>query len=404
MKTVLVVLPLEPHPNGVGSQKRAASHISALLAVAQVHLVVLDSDTTSSRSGDEELYAGCESVAVVKYMKRSRRAVAPFPPFSILAELFDPTIKRRLPSHAQTREAFAKVVGHQIDTVLCFKVLGATIFDCAQKLLALNCGEKIVDFDDVESLPDPTGTSMAGRGLEQSMVDRLIRVNQRRYEDHCLATYDAVWVCSDTDRRILVARQPKADVQSIPNSVPLCKIVPRMTGAELSFLFVGKMSYSPNYEGMIWFCRHIWPRVKAVSEKKLTLTIVGFEPPASIKALEMPGEIMVTGGVDSVAEYYGASDIVIAPIRSGGGTRIKILEAMSYQLPVISTTKGAEGIEVKPGMNIMIGDTPEAFAAACLELIENAGRRLDIGLCGRHLIENKYSDNIISAVIKRAVQ
>jgi glycosyltransferase involved in cell wall biosynthesis len=403
MKTVLVVLPLEPHRDGVGSQKRAASHVAALLMASKVHLVVFDSDTTSSKLGDEDLYARCESVVVVKYIRRPRRAVLPLPLFSLLAEIYDSTIARRLPAPALVRDAFAKVRGQRIDTVFCFKVLGATVYDYVQKLAPFPVVQKIVDFDDVESLPDAPGVSMIGRGLEQSMIDRLIRARQRRYEDHCLATYDAVWVCSDTDRRILLSRQPRAAVQSIPNSVFLADIVPRAAGKDLNFLFVGKMSYSPNYEGMIWFCKEVWPRVQAASTQKLVLTIVGFDPPAEVKALERAGEISVTGGVDSVDPYYWASDIVVAPIRAGGGTRIKILEAMSHAKPVISTTKGAEGIEVEAGKNIMIGDTPNALTEACLELIRNLEKRHAIAQMGRRLIEEKYSDKIISAAINRAI-
>ena len=140
-------------------------------------------------------------------------------------------------------------------------------------------------------------------------------------------------------------------------------------------LFVGTLGYGPNQDGIVWFCNEILPRIRASSSRKVKLAIVGFNPPAEVKALESAGDIVVTGGVESVAPYYRESDIVIAPIRYGSGTRIKILEAMSHRRPVISTTLGAEGIEVTPGENIMIGDTPEAFAASCLELIQNMRQR-----------------------------
>ena len=207
-----------------------------------------------------------------------------------------------------------------------------------------------------------------------------------------------------TDRRELLSRKPRAEIQSIPNSVVLAEASPLPDGCpEVHLLFLGKISYRPNHDGILWFCREVLPLIRASSPHKVKLSIVGFDPPADVKALERTGDILVTGGVESVAPYYRESDIVIAPIRSGGGTRIKILEAMSHQRPVISTTKGAEGIDVKSGENIMIGDTAEAFGASCLELIENRGRRQDIARRGRRLIEEKYSDKIVADAIKRVV-
>ena len=166
---------------------------------------------------------------------------------------------------------------------------------------------------------------------------------------------------------------------------------------------MGSLGYGPNQDGIVWFCSEILPRIRKSSSRNVKLTIVGFNPPAEVRALESAGDIVVTGGVESVAPYYRDSDIVIAPIRYGSGTRIKILEAMSHRRPVISTTLGAEGIDVRPGADIMICDTPEAFAASCLELIQDGGRRRSIAQLGRRLIEEKYSDRTIAAAVNKAI-
>lgn len=404
MKTVLAVFPLEPHPEGNGSQKRSAAHLSALVETSQVNLVVLDSRNVSGKPGDALLYDRCESVSVVKYRWRPRRVITKMAPFPTLAELFDPTVKRRLPSPDHIREAFAKVTGKQIDTTLCFKVMGATIFDYARSIVPLNIGRNIVDFDDIQSLADQRALAYEKHGIEQSIIDGLIRRQIRRAEDHCLETYDAVWVCSETDQRELLSRKPRAEILAIPNSVVLAETSPLPDGRpDVHLLFVGTLGYGPNQDGIVWFCNEILPLIRVSSPKNVKLTIVGYNPPAEVKALETAGNVVVTGGVESVTPYYRDSDIVIAPIRYGSGTRIKILEAMSHQRPVISTTLGAEGIDVKPGENIMIGNTPEAFAASCLELIQNTGQRQDIGQRGRRLIEEKYSDRIIAEIINKAI-
>jgi len=405
LKTVLAVLPVEPHPEGYGSQKRAAAHLSALVDANRVHLVVLVSRDAKERAGDALLFERCESVAVVKYRWRPRQIITKMAPFPTLAELFDPTVKRWLPSPAQVREAFRHVVEKQIDVALCFKLLGATIFDYAQSIVPLRIGRRIVDFDDIQSLADQRALAYEKQyGFEQSIIDSLVRWQIRRAEDRCLATYDAVWICSETDRCNLLSRAPRAEIQTIPNSVGLEDASIAIDDRpDVRLLFVGSLGYGPNQDGIVWFCSEILPRIRKSSSRNVKLTIVGFNPPAEVRVLESAGDIVVTGGVESVAPYYRDSDIVIAPIRYGSGTRIKILEAMSHRRPVVATTLGAEGIDVRPGEDIMIGDTPEAFAASCLELIQNSGRRRSIAQLGRRLIEEKYSDRTIAAAINKAI-
>jgi len=405
LKTVLAVFPVQPHPEGDGSQKRAAAHLSALVEANRVHLVVLDSRNPGGKSGDERLLDRCESVSTVKYRWRPRGAITKMAPFPTLAELFNPTAKRKLPSPDDLREAFAHVTGKRFDAALCFKLLGATILDYAQSMVPLEIGKRIVDFDDIQSLADQRALTYEKKyGLEQSIIDRLICRQTRRAEDRCLATFDAVWICSDADRRELLSRKPRAEIEVIPNSVVLAEASPaRDDRAEVDLLFVGTLRYGPNRDGIVWFCTEILPRIRRSSPRNVKLTIVGFSPPPEIKALESAGDIVVTGGVESVAPYYRESDLVVAPIRYGSGTRIKILEAMSHRRPVISTSLGVEGIDVTPGEDIMIGDSPETFAASCLELIQNMGRRQNIAQLGRRLIEEKYSDRIIAAAVNEAI-
>lgn len=402
LKRVLLILPLEPHAEGVGSQKRAAAHLSALIGRARVHLVVLDSDTTSVRAGDPDLYAQCETFVVLKYTRRPRRAVLNTFPFFFLAELFDSTRSRRLPSSDLIREAFSGIYDHYFDAGICFKVLGATILDHAMEHIPLKIGRRIVDFDDIESMPDYSAIPSENHGLEQSLIDRLVRFRQRRSENHFLSSFDSVWVCSRVDQSVLLARQPKAEICVVPNSVKLMRVGSGASSDDIRLLFVGKMSYEPNHEGIVWFVNEVLPLIKRPISQRVRLTIVGFEPRPEVIAFEALGDIVVTGKVEQVDPYYHDCDIAIAPIRTGGGTRIKILEAMSYCRPVVSTTKGAEGIDINPGENVMIGDEPEAFARACIELISNAESRHRVACGGRKLVEERYSDSFVGSMVYRA--
>ena len=194
-----------------------------------------------------------------------------------------------------------------------------------------------------------------------------------------------------------------ATLHALPNSVPLQPVTPPLPARDtLHILFVGLMHYGPNRDGALWFCKEILPLIRKQSKARCRLSIVGYGPPDEVVALaEEFDDVVVTGGVESVAPYYDDCDLVIAPIRFGGGTRIKILEAMSYQKPTVTTTIGAEGIDIKDGLNIMIGDSPESFARACVTLLENPGLRHTMGQEGRKCIEEKYSAEVVADTLNK---
>lgn len=405
-KTILLVYPLEPHKDGNGSQKRAAAHLTALLASSRVHLVVLDSRTSNGMESDPELVNRCESFSVIKYQWRPRQPIFSFPPFPTLTELWDPTFKRRLPPAEQVLQAFANVSGKHFDSVLCYKLLSATILDYAQSLTTINCARRILDFDDIQSLADQRAAAYENSGFEQSIIERMIRGQTRHAEDKYLATYDAVWVCSEVDRQELLSRKPRASIDAIPNGVPLADAPPLRNWAAgecVRLVFVGTLSYAPNQDGIVWFCQEVLPLIRAATQFRVELTIIGFSPPPEVLALAVLSDVCVAGGVESVAPYYLESDIVIAPIRFGGGTRIKILEAMSYRRPVVSTTIGAEGIDITVGTNALLGDSPKEFSDACVDLIESPSLALGIAQRGRQLVEEKYCNDVVANATNLAV-
>ncbi|HBY62919.1 MAG TPA: glycosyl transferase family 1, partial [Solibacterales bacterium] len=141
---------------------------------------------------------------------------------------------------------------------------------------------------------------------------------------------------------------------------------------ETTLVFVGSMDWMPNIDGVDWFLAEVWPLIRE-RRPETTLAIVGRTPPQ--RFLERR-DISVTGTVPDVRPYLWSGRLSIVPLRIGGGTRLKIYEAMAAGLPVVSTTVGAEGLEVD-GTEIALGDTPRDFADACLRLLagEEARRR-----------------------------
>jgi glycosyltransferase involved in cell wall biosynthesis len=155
-----------------------------------------------------------------------------------------------------------------------------------------------------------------------------------------------------------------------------------------ALLFVGSLNYRPNADGVAWFVEEVLPRVRR-ARPGAVLTIVGRGTPALLRRLAAPG-VIVAGAVDDVLPYLRRASVVVAPLRVGGGTRLKVLEGLSMAKPVVSTTLGAEGLDVADGEHLLLADEPAEMAGSILRLLADPalGRRL--GDAGRALAVERY--------------
>jgi sugar transferase (PEP-CTERM/EpsH1 system associated) len=154
-------------------------------------------------------------------------------------------------------------------------------------------------------------------------------------------------------------------------------------------VFTGSMDWIPNEDAMLHFARSILPAIRRQASD-VTLAIVGRAPTPAVQALAAEAGIEVTGRVEDVRPHIAEAAVYVVPIRVGGGTRLKIFEAMAMGKPVVSTTVGAEGLPVTAGQNIVIEDDPEQFAAAVLHLLGDQERRAAIGREARALVVAQY--------------
>jgi polysaccharide biosynthesis protein PslH len=208
-------------------------------------------------------------------------------------------------------------------------------------------------------------------------------------EQRLLTECDAHTVASERERDKLLQRAPGVQVHVIPNGVDTGHYSSdALRSASTNFttvpgrrtiLFVGLMEYHANISGVEWFVREVWPDV-AARHPDLDFIIVGRNPGASIRALASE-RIQVTGTVADVRPYYAHAAAVVVPLHVGGGTRLKILEAMAAGVPVISTALGAEGIECQDGTDLLIADTAE-------QMIESVDRVLMSGEVSLRLVES----------------
>lgn len=182
-----------------------------------------------------------------------------------------------------------------------------------------------------------------------------------------LPRFDSISVSSEVERTHLLSRLPSARVTVIPNTAPKPAVPPiRRPHEGIRLLFAGHLGYYPNLDAVRFLARELAP---LVAPHGVTITVVGrgATPQLQRELAETKG-IESLGYVDSLQDLYNRADAAIVPIRAGGGTRIKILEAFEQGLPVIATTIGAEGITPAPGQRLTIADTAEAQAAAILNL------------------------------------
>lgn len=217
------------------------------------------------------------------------------------------------------------------------------------------------------------------------------------------AQQDALLVTSNRDISLFNQTIPGVLKYLVPNGVDTDYFQPFKTQpAPHSMVFVGMMKYVPNYDGMIWFLDEVFPII-IENVPDANITIVGKNPPQSI--LDRASEnIIVTGFVEDTRPYIEESAVYVVPLRMGGGTRLKIMEALAMKKPLVSTSIGCEGIDVESGKSILIADKPEEFAASVLELFENPDKAADLVDEGYKLVRNHYRWESIGLQMDKAYQ
>jgi glycosyltransferase involved in cell wall biosynthesis len=214
-----------------------------------------------------------------------------------------------------------------------------------------------------------------------------------RFEREALTQFDLVLAVSDTDRDTFSRLYPGAlrrPVHVVQTGVDTAYFTPMpQLERRAHLVFTGSMDWLPNEDGMLYFVRDVLPRVRQ-AEPDVTLSIVGRAPTPAVRRLADTAGIEVTGRVDDVRPHIAAGDVYVVPLRIGGGTRLKIFEAMSMSRAVVSTTVGAEGLPVTSGHDIVIADDPERFAGAVVHLIRDLDARRRLEAAGRQLVVDRH--------------
>lgn len=211
----------------------------------------------------------------------------------------------------------------------------------------------------------------------------------RPEEARTAAMVDRLLTVSERDREVFQTLAPRARIAVVPNGVDLAGFAPSSTQrTPHSLLFVGMMNYHPNDDGVRYFLDEILPRIRA-RVPDVHLTIVGGEPSATVRAAASP-HVTVTGLVPDVRPYLASAEVLIVPLRAGGGTRLKLLEAMAAGIPAVSTTIGCEGLGAVHGQHLLVADTPEGFTRAVMTLLTEPATRSGIADRARQFVAARY--------------
>lgn len=209
------------------------------------------------------------------------------------------------------------------------------------------------------------------------------------------------FVCSNFDCRCLSERWKLPRISVIPNaiSIPPEQPVP----ADPTMLFLGNFGHEPNAQAARYLIKKIWPRIHRDSPKAQLIIAGDYSDRIGYSQDDGSG-IEFRGFVDDLESLYRRSRIVVVPIFAGSGTRIKIIEAAAYGKPVVSTTIGAEGLEMRDGHELLVRDTPDAFAAACVRLLEDVKLCNQLGRAGRRAAAERYDRGNVVRLIQSRIR
>jgi sugar transferase (PEP-CTERM/EpsH1 system associated) len=228
-----------------------------------------------------------------------------------------------------------------------------------------------------------------------------------RYESRVCRRANSVLACSAADAGALARLLPSLGATVVPNGVDIAHyqqgdVTPAPLG-EQALVFTGKMDFRPNVDAVLWFGSHVWPRVRQAAPEA-QFYIVGRDPHPRLDPMaDMPG-VTLTGFVDDIRPYIAAAAVYVVPLLTGGGTRLKVLEAMAMGQALVSTTLGCEGIDAQPGRDLVLADEADVFASRVAALLRDAPRREALGRAARAFVERNFDWPIVTAALDRVYE
>ncbi len=225
----------------------------------------------------------------------------------------------------------------------------------------------------------------------------------RKFESVALSKFDLCITCSDRDADILKRMSGKTSILPIPWIIEIPEKINIPCKKDIyNLVFVGSMYWEPNKDAIMWFIKEVMPLLRE-SLKNIRLIVVGSFMSREIYKLNNNRDIFIRGFVKDISKVWLDTDIFIAPIRLGSGVNVKIIEAMSYGIPIITTSKGAEGLNASGGEHFLISDTPKEFFENIKCLIDNLEMRKSLSIKAREYISEYHEINKVIKIFEKAL-
>jgi sugar transferase (PEP-CTERM/EpsH1 system associated) len=256
-------------------------------------------------------------------------------------------------------------------------------------LLPARCS-RVIDTHNIDSVVMTRYAENGMRGLRRSYA-LLTAKKLRAQEQRVFAAADAVWVCSDKEASWVRREVPGANAITVPNGVDTNFFHAGGTAPIPNRLvFFGRLDYYPNTDAVLWFADQILPRIQT-EVRDVELVVIGHGAAPLLHDLAARNSaIRLVGPVADLRPAVASAAVVLCPLRSGGGTRLKILEALALERPVVTTTVGMEGLDLEPGRDLFTADDPTDFAAAVTRLLRDPQLQQATGASGRRTVQQKY--------------
>ena len=264
----------------------------------------------------------------------------------------------------------------------------------------------VLDLDELESWTRGEIASLHEQAGDHVLaaIERIEAQKYGRLEATYLPRFDEVWVASEQERDRVQDRYRHRCVRVVPNAVEILGVVgDRPPGQVFTLLFVGTFSYYPNEDAARFFCNFVLPRLRELCPRPFRLVIAGLASRERVGDLVREPEVEVTGDVDDLTEHYRSADVAVVPLRVGGGTRIKILEAFGHRRPVVATSIGAEGLDVRDGAELLLADSPDDFARACCRLMANPGLAQEVARRAFAWVSERHTPRVLGEILRPAV-
>ena len=361
------------HPVDKGGKIRSYNMLKELKRSCHITYLTLDDGTADANARDLATEY-CHELICIPHQLREKFTAGFY--FELMVNLTSrlPYAIKKYESQAMRQQIVAQVADRRFDVLVCDFLAPAVNVP-----FGLNCASVLFQHN-VEAMIWKRHYEVQTNAAKRAYLYRQWQ-KMRAFEAEMCPRFDSVIAVSRDDREMMKHEYGVENVYDVPTGVDVKFFQPtgRARRQRHNLVFTGSMDWLPNEDAIRYFTEQIMPRIKQ-GVPGVTLTVVGRDPyPSLVELSKRDSSIVVTGRVDDVRPFIEEASVYIVPLRIGGGTRLKIYEAMAMEKPIVSTSVGAEGLPVRHGEDILLADTPETFAEAVIGLLRNEPVASELG-------------------------